>query len=492
MDGGCYKAHPFFLLFYFLISDWFMAKRKEGTLPHSVEAEEGVLGSVLLGGSISATTTLVPAMFYMREHQLIWEAVCFLVVEKKPVDIVTIKTFLVDRSLLEQAGGQAKLVSLTEGVFSVHNIEQYAKTVRSKWMRRQLIASGTRIASMGEDEDQPIEELVEGAESETKKLVSFLPKTSSLSLSDGMDLYQEELVLYEGKKLFWWSWGDNLSWLDDATRGIRRKKVYRIGAMSWAGKTQLGVYNLIPNLLRQGAKVMFFPLENDIATTINNILANMQGVNNDDLIDWTVKADLDLLFPYRESLSIIEGITDLGQIMKTVEREKPDIVILDYIGYVTMKGVASDKVFAEYAKAVVPFTKEQDISWIDLSNLKMGNEENPMATVYSGQFFGASELKNNIDLGIHIINNEDFRKFREEMVKEDWEHAAERIPYKAVDVWITKNRGGRIEMSYRTYIYDWAKGGRMREATKAEKQKWKDGYLFMNENEGRAIISKPF
>ena len=179
-----------------------MAKRKEGTLPHSVEAEEGVLGSVLLGGSISATTTLVPAMFYMREHQLIWEAVCFLVVEKKPVDIVTIKTFLDDRSLLEQAGGQAKLVSLTEGVFSVHNIEQYAKTVRSKWMRRQLIASGTRIASMGEDEDQPIEELVEGAESETKKLVSFLPKTSSLSLSDGMDLYQEELVLYEGKKLF--------------------------------------------------------------------------------------------------------------------------------------------------------------------------------------------------------------------------------------------------------------------------------------------------
>ena len=47
-------------------------------------------------------------------------------------------------------------------------------------------------------------------------------------------------------------------------------------------------------------------------------------------------------------------------------------------------------------------------------------------------------------------------------------------------------------MSYRTYIYDLAMGGRMREATKAEKQKWKDGYLFMNENEGRAIISKPF
>lgn len=147
------------------------------------------------------------------------------------------------------------------------------------------------------------------------------------------------------------------------------------------GKTQMGCYNLIPNLLKQGAKVAFFTLENDMATTINNLIANMQGVDNNALMDGTVKANLDLLYPYKDSLSIIEDTKDLHKIFKTIRDIKPDVVVLDYIGLIKMKGVDNKEKFTLYSEEVQGFAKEQNISWIDLSNLRMGDEDEPRKIV---------------------------------------------------------------------------------------------------------------
>lgn len=115
-----------------------MAKK---TIPFSAESEEAVLGSVLLDskGMFLVNDMLSPSSFHLRENQIIWEAIDYLYNEKKPIDILTVRTYLDDRNLMEQAGGNAKLIALTDGVFSAHNVEQYAKTVRSKHIRRQII-----------------------------------------------------------------------------------------------------------------------------------------------------------------------------------------------------------------------------------------------------------------------------------------------------------------------------------------------------------------
>ena len=132
----------------------------------------------------------------------------------------------------------------------------------------------------------------------------------SRTIDEDIFSYQEWLLERQGKSVFGYSWGESLKWLDESTDGIQRKKTYRIGANSNVGKTQL-VYNIIVSLLKQGARVAFFTLENERVTTLNYILANLQGENSRDLVRGDVKADIDMLVPYLNLLTIIDDTNDI-------------------------------------------------------------------------------------------------------------------------------------------------------------------------------------
>jgi replicative DNA helicase len=103
-------------------------------------------------------------------------------------------------------------------------------------------------------------------------------KDSSVSFDDVNSAY--EMVMSRlGKSLYGYSWGKSLAFLDEITNGLVKKRVYRIGATSNTGKTQL-VYNLLPSLLEQKnedgtyVKVAFFTLENTREDTLVSIMCN--------------------------------------------------------------------------------------------------------------------------------------------------------------------------------------------------------------------------
>ncbi|MEE9325691.1 MAG: replicative DNA helicase [Cocleimonas sp.] len=115
--------------------------------PHSIEAEQSVLGGLLLENRAwdKIADVVEEEDFYRHDHRLIFRSIAVLAERDKPLDIITLSEWLKDRDELENAGGLAYLGTLAKDTPSAANIKAYADIVREKSVLRQLISIGTEI-----------------------------------------------------------------------------------------------------------------------------------------------------------------------------------------------------------------------------------------------------------------------------------------------------------------------------------------------------------
>src|SRR5512140_3271556 len=135
--------------------------------PHSVEAEQAVLGGLLLDNSTWDTVAdrLRAEDFYRRDHQVIFEAIAELSARNEPSDAVTLAEYLANKGQAEESGGLAYLAGLARDTPTAANIRAYADIVRERSLLRQLIrVSGEIAGSAYENEGKPAAELVDEAE----------------------------------------------------------------------------------------------------------------------------------------------------------------------------------------------------------------------------------------------------------------------------------------------------------------------------------------
>jgi len=134
--------------------------------PQSIEAEQGVLGSMLLERDAIARVVemLRGEDFYREAHRRIYDAMVDLFERGEPVDLITVTDRLKARGQLEDVGGAAYVTSLLDAVPTAANVEYYARLVLQKSLLRQLIAAGTEIVGMGFREEQEVEVLLDQAE----------------------------------------------------------------------------------------------------------------------------------------------------------------------------------------------------------------------------------------------------------------------------------------------------------------------------------------
>jgi replicative DNA helicase len=134
--------------------------------PHNGEAEQSVLGSILLKDKAFASVIdiISSADFYREAHRVIFEAMVELFDRGEPHDLVTVTSLLNDLNQLDAAGGAAYLASLTSIVPVTANITSYARIIKQKAILRKLINTSTDIANRCFEEQDDIDELVDKAE----------------------------------------------------------------------------------------------------------------------------------------------------------------------------------------------------------------------------------------------------------------------------------------------------------------------------------------
>jgi replicative DNA helicase len=136
--------------------------------PHSLEAEQSVLGAILMSErsmyALVIEEGLRPGDFYRRRHELVYEAMLTLYNDSEPIDVITVTEHLRSKGLLDEAGGQTAIDDLAGGVPAAGNARHYARIVREHALMRRLLTTTYSIQASVRDSEGTPRELVEQAE----------------------------------------------------------------------------------------------------------------------------------------------------------------------------------------------------------------------------------------------------------------------------------------------------------------------------------------
>lgn len=363
---------------------------------------------------------------------------------------ITLVNYLTEKWVMGKEIRQSDIDKLLIWSFSLHNKSRYEFAVKDNFQKIQV---ERLLTDMKSDETRDSASLLKYAEKLVKLAQESGWATAKWLDRDDINSLYEFICENQWKDLYWFSWGVNFRELDRITKGIRKGKTYRIGAPSNTGKSQL-VYTIINNLLAQKAKVMFVTLENSIETTLSFILSNYQKVQNDDITNMKVEWDWDYLDKNKENLCIVQDVYDLNGIFSKVVEFSPDVVILDYIWLMSIKGFTNESKYEEYAIQVQRFVKTTQVAWIDLSNLPT-NLQSTDDIRWNPQFFWSTFLRNNTDVGIHIMVDKEFYEARDKILANSTNQNARDMVEKRswLVLYVSKNRLWPHSISWK-YILD--------------------------------------
>ncbi|MEN8445540.1 MAG: DnaB-like helicase N-terminal domain-containing protein, partial [Cyanobacteria bacterium J06555_13] len=205
--------------------------------PQNIEAEEAILGGVLIDPEAigRVTEVLIPEAFYIGAHRTIYQAALDLQARGLPTDLMGIASWLKDKGTLEKIGGQSRLAQLVDRTISAANIDQYAKLVMDKYTRRNLIQSGGEIIQLGYETETPLEDVLDQSEQTLfgitqERPTQGLTKTSDILTDTFTDIEQRSLgMVLPGLACGFYD-------LDAMTQGFQRSDLIIAAARPAMGK----------------------------------------------------------------------------------------------------------------------------------------------------------------------------------------------------------------------------------------------------------------
>ncbi len=254
---------------------------QQKTQPFNIEAEISVLGSMLLDNeAINLVTELLRTdNFYKTSHQYIFDTIVNLYNKSNAVDLVILKDELKKQSLLEKVGGAEYLLELEESVPLASNVEYYAKIVREKTIKRDLITATAKIQQEAYNDSLESDELLDIAEKEIFDITQrkFSSPTTKLFniLHDTFD-HISNLHDREGRLT-----GVSTGYydLDDITSGLQNSELIVIAARPSMGKSSL-VLNIAEHAgTKEKKPTLIFSMEMSAQQVAQNILCSTAKID---------------------------------------------------------------------------------------------------------------------------------------------------------------------------------------------------------------------
>jgi replicative DNA helicase len=249
--------------------------------PHSREAEESVIGAVLLSEEAvnEVMDRLHPPDFYVPAHQAIFEAMRELFDTNQAIDAVTVSEALRRRGELEKVGGVSYLTRLVDIVPSTSNILYYAGIVEEHAKRRELIRAGASVTDVAFDIDEEIAHVLDRAE---QAVLSVAERRSAQTLLEVGPLFSDvlehiELLEQRGSELTGLATG--FVDLDKKLAGLQAANLVVIAARPAMGKSSLAL-GIAVNAALQQEPVAIFSLEMSKEEIVQRILSSVGRVDS--------------------------------------------------------------------------------------------------------------------------------------------------------------------------------------------------------------------
>lgn len=216
---------------------------KDKVPPHNLEAEQAVLGAMLLDwGSVSNVISMLQSdRFYSYQNQVIYEAIVSLFSQNARGDVLTLINELTKTNKLQEAGGAAYIAALSDTVPTSANIEYYAQIVLDMAIRRDLIKMSEEVKSTSFDKSRDSRLILEEAE---KKIFSLTERNERVEVHEAAKLIGETLTLIEdryNRKEAFTGIPCGIGKLDTMTSGFQNEELIILGARPSIGKTAMAL-----------------------------------------------------------------------------------------------------------------------------------------------------------------------------------------------------------------------------------------------------------
>ncbi len=366
--------------------------------PHSLEAEQSVLGAILLSDRTLYTLVidegLKPEDFYRERHQLVYESILELYAENEPVDVLTVTEHLRSKGRLDDVGGPPAVDALAGAVPAAGNARRYAQIVREHALMRRLLTKTYEIQAQVLNNEALPREIVEQAE---RSMFEVAHDDRTKDFRKAADVLFEEIAKWQelasGNRSLTGT-PSGFADLDEITGGFQPGNLIVIAARPSMGKSAL-VTNMAENVAlhkESPRAVALFSLEMSEAELAQRFVASQASIKGDDLRKGRLKEErkwkrvLDVAEHYGRAPLFIDDSSDIGILeirakarrlhAQEASRGGLGLIIVDYLQLMRPDGRTDSRVeqVGQMSRGLKILARELKVPVIALSQLSRGVE----------------------------------------------------------------------------------------------------------------------
>lgn len=393
--------------------------------PHSIEAEQAVLGGLMLDNNAweRVSDAVSDGDFYRHDHRLIFRAIVTLAERNSPFDVVTLSEQLDKEGHLSQVGGLAYLGELAKNTPSVANIKAYAQIIRERATLRQLIGISNDIADMAyAPQGKSAIEVLDEAERQIFQIAEARPKAGgpvgiNEILVKTIDRIDELFNTNEGLTGISTGFTD----LDGMTSGLQPADLVIVAGRPSMGKTTFAM-NLVENaVLRSDKVILVFSLEMPSDSIVMRMLSSLgridqtkvrSGKLEDD--DWPrLTSAVNLLNERKLFIDDTAGIspTEMRARARRLAREHGEIgmIMVDYLQLMRIPGSSGDNrtnEISEISRSLKALAKEFNCPVIALSQLNRSLEQRPNKRPVNSDLRESGAIEQDADIIMFVYRDE--------------------------------------------------------------------------------------
>jgi len=395
-----------------------------GPLPHSVEAEQSVLGGLMQDASSfdAVAEVLSEQDFYKSGHQKIFTAMSQLIERDQPIDVITIAEYLTQTDELQGCGGFGYLTDLATDVPSSANVVAYARIVRERSTLRQLISAATEISRASYNPaGLASDDLLQLAEKRVLEIAEERPKEGGFEdvnvLLKKTAAKIDELFNSDGDIT---GLSTGLAELDEKTSGWQSGELIILAARPSMGKTALALNFVEAAMFTQPKPVLVFSLEMPADSLIMRMLSSVGRIDQGALRNGSLSDEdlpkLEAAFrKIKDKKLFIDDTAGLtpnevrARIRRVVrEHGNPGMIMIDYLQLMQIAGSSEGRTqeISEISRSMKALAKEYECPVIALSQLNRGVEQRPNKRPMNSDLRESGAIEQDADVILFIYRDE--------------------------------------------------------------------------------------
>ena len=360
--------------------------------PHDLEAEQSVLGAMLLDelAIIKVSEFLRPVDFYRKNHEDIYRAALELLSMGEPIDIVTVGSELEKMGVLERIGGRSYLAQLEQAVPTAANIEFYGRIVKEKATKRSLISAGGDIAGLGYDEAIDAPDALNRAQKVVFDISEDRLQTDFEKLFGLLRTTMERVDALQNNVSGTVGVASGFFDLDAKTNGFKDNELIIIAGRPSMGKTSMALNIALEAAVREKVSVAIFSLEMSKDQLAERLLCeharvDAQRLHRGLLGEAEHERLAQALGPLGEAPIFIDDSPMLDELMLLTKarriklQENVGMVIVDYLQLMhSRRGSADDnrvQEVSQISRSMKALARELKVPVLALSQLSRGPEQ---------------------------------------------------------------------------------------------------------------------